>query len=111
MSDYRRLYQPGGSYFFALVTHRRIKMLSLPENMIRLKSGFDKVMKRHPFIMEAFAILPDHLHCIWRMPAEDSNYSVRWRQELFLGRVKSSGEQAGGEASLAETFLGTSSQG
>ena len=79
MSDYRRLYQPGGSYFFTIVTHQRIKMFSLPDNMIRLKSGFDKVMKRHPFIMEAFVILPDHIHCIWRMPAGDSNYSIRWR--------------------------------
>jgi len=32
-------------------------------------------------------------------------------QELFLRRVESPGEQAGREGSLAETFLGTSSQG
>jgi putative transposase len=37
MSDYRRLYQPGGSYFFTIVTHQRIKMFSLPENITRLK--------------------------------------------------------------------------
>jgi putative transposase len=55
MSDYRRLYQPGGSYFFTIVTHHRIKMFSLPDNITRLKSAFGKVMKRHPFTMEAFA--------------------------------------------------------
>jgi putative transposase len=79
MSEYRRLYQPGGSYFFTVVTHQRIKILSLPDNITRLKSAFDKVMKRHPFTIEAFVILPDHIHCIWRMPARDSNYSIRWR--------------------------------
>ena len=79
MSEYRRLYQPGGSYFFTIVTHQRIEIFSLPDNITRLKSAFDKVMKRHPFIMEAFVILPDHIHCIWRMPAGDSNYSIRWR--------------------------------
>jgi putative transposase len=42
-------------------------------------SAFHRVMKRHPFIMEAFVILPDHVHCLWRMPAGDSNYSLRWR--------------------------------
>jgi REP element-mobilizing transposase RayT len=24
-------------------------------------------------------ILPDHLHCIWRLPEGDSDYSKRWR--------------------------------
>jgi putative transposase len=79
MSEYRRLYQPGGSYFFTIVTYQRIKVFSLPENIFRLQSAFDKVMNKHPFTMEAFVILPDHVHCIWRMPSWDSNYSIRWR--------------------------------
>jgi len=48
MSEYRRLYQQGGSYFFTLVTHQRIKMFSLSDNITRLKSAFDKVMKGTP---------------------------------------------------------------
>jgi putative transposase len=36
-------------------------------------------MKRYLFVMESFVILPDHIHCIWRLPAGDSNYSIRWR--------------------------------
>ena len=79
MSEYRRLYQPGGSYFFTVVTHQRIKILSLPEHISRLKSSFAKVMEKHPYTMEAFVILPDHIHCLWRMPPSDSNYSIRWR--------------------------------
>ena len=79
MSEYRRIYQPGGSCFFTVVTHQRIKILSLPEHISRLKSSFDKVMKKHPYTMEAFVILPDHIHCLWRMPPSDSNYSIRWR--------------------------------
>jgi putative transposase len=77
MSEYRRLYQPGGSYFFTIVTHQRIKILSLPDHISRLKSSFDKVMEKHPYTMEAFVILPDHIHCLWRMPPSDSNYSIR----------------------------------
>ena len=36
-------------------------------------------MEKHPYTMEAFVILPDHIHCLWRMPPSDSNYSIRWR--------------------------------
>ena len=24
-------------------------------------------------------MLPDHIHCIWRLPSGDSDYSTRWR--------------------------------
>jgi len=79
MSEYRRIYQPGGSYFFTIVTHQRLQILSQPDNIVRLKSAFDRVMKKYPFTMEAFVILPDHIHCIWRLPSADSDYSTRWR--------------------------------
>jgi putative transposase len=79
MSHYRRIYQPGCSYFFTSVTHQRMKILSLPDNIARLQSAFDKVMGKKPFTMEAFVILPDHIHCIWRLPPGDSDYSTRWR--------------------------------
>ena len=35
-------------------------------------------MDKYPFITEAIVILPDHLHCIWKMPTDDSNFSIRW---------------------------------
>jgi putative transposase len=79
MSEYLRLYQPGGSYFFTVVTHQRVQILSQPANIVRLQAAFHKVMKKYPFTLEAFVILPDHIHCIWRMPSWDSNYSIRWR--------------------------------
>jgi len=113
MSEYRRLYQPGGSYFFTIVTYQQIQILSLPDNITRLKSAFDKVMKRHPFKMEAFVILPDHIHCIWQMPGWDSNYSTRWRliKSYFSGGFNHPVNKRGEKRHLAETFLGTSSQG
>jgi putative transposase len=85
MSEYRRLYQPGGSYFFTIVTYQRTKILSLPDNITRLKSAMDKVMGKYSFTMEAFVILPDHIHCIWRLPPGDSDYSTRWR--LIKGHI------------------------
>ncbi len=28
--------------------------------------------------MEAFVILPDHLHCVWTLPPGDTDFSTRW---------------------------------
>jgi putative transposase len=36
-------------------------------------------MERHPFKIDAFVLLPDHLHCIWTLPHEDRDFSKRWR--------------------------------
>jgi putative transposase len=36
-------------------------------------------MANHPFKIEAIVILPDHLHCLWTLPAGDADFSTRWR--------------------------------
>jgi putative transposase len=33
----------------------------------------------HPFAIDAFVVLPDHLHALWRLPPDDSDFSMRWR--------------------------------
>jgi|LGVF01.2.fsa_nt_gb putative transposase len=53
--------------------------LTEPENISRLRESFRYVMKRHPFVMDAVVVLPDHFHCIWRMPEEDADFSTRLR--------------------------------
>jgi putative transposase len=30
--------------------------------------------------VDAFVLLPDHLHCIWTLPENDADFSMRWRQ-------------------------------
>jgi putative transposase len=32
-----------------------------------------------PFRIDAWVVLPDHLHCLWTLPEGDAEYSVRWR--------------------------------
>jgi putative transposase len=46
-------------------------------------------MQRHPFVIDAAVILPEHLHCIWTLPQGDSDYSMRWRliKSFFRGGV------------------------
>lgn len=36
-------------------------------------------MTKRPFIVDAIAVLPDHLHAIWHLPDDDTDYPTRWR--------------------------------
>jgi putative transposase len=44
-----------------------------------LRAAFRYTQARHPFTMEATVVLPDHLHAIWTLPQEDSDFALRWR--------------------------------
>ncbi|OOG26791.1 transposase [Thioalkalivibrio denitrificans] len=79
MSDYRRVYHPGGLYFFTVVTASRRPLFSNARSIEILRMAFRYVMQRRPFQLEAIVILPDHLHCLWQLPETDSDYSNRWK--------------------------------
>lgn len=76
---YRRALEKGGCYFFTLVTHERKPIFSHPDAVFLLRQAFKKVKRNYPFDIEAAVILPDHLHCIWKMPSCDHDFSTRWR--------------------------------
>jgi putative transposase len=79
LSEYRRVYQAGGCYFFTLVTHGRKPLPTRPQSIARLRDAFRTVMDRRPFEIEAIAVLPDHLHCMWRLPDGDDDFPTRWQ--------------------------------
>jgi putative transposase len=33
---------------------------------------------KHPFTIDGWVLLPDHLHCIWTLPPNDSAFGIRW---------------------------------
>lgn len=80
MSNYRRASLPGGVFFFTVVTHERAHIFTSEEMVEALRAAFRKIMAARPFQMEAVVILPDHLHCLWRLPTGDGDYSGRWRE-------------------------------
>lgn len=79
MSQYRRLFIPGGSYFFTVVTYDRKPLLCQAPVIQKLRQAFCHVQQKFPFFIEAIVVLPDHLHCIWRLPEGDSDFSKRWQ--------------------------------
>lgn len=78
MTNYRRNFVPGGSYFFTVnVADRRSRLLT--DHIDVLRAAFRDVRARHPFTVEAVVVLPDHLHAIWTLPEGDANFATRWR--------------------------------
>ncbi len=69
----------GASYFFTLTLAERHDNDRLIRHVDALRQAFAQVQARHPFTIEAIAILPDHLHALWRMPEGDGDYVLRWR--------------------------------
>ena len=79
MSNYRRNRVPGGSYFFTVNILDRKKSL-LVDHIEKLRQAIRQTRKKKPFHIDAWVVLPDHMHCIWTLPDSDSDYSGRWRE-------------------------------
>ncbi len=79
MPNYRRNFVKGGTYFFTVETYKRQRILS-GEAIGILRESFRECMSEKPFVIEAIVILPEHLHCIRRLPEQDSDYSTRWKE-------------------------------
>jgi putative transposase len=79
MSNYKRLYIEGGTYFFTLVTAKRTPIFAEPEARLILRTAIQKVRRSHPFDIVGMVVLPDHLHALWRLPDGDDDLPLRWR--------------------------------
>ena len=78
MPNYRRTFVPGGCWFFTVnLLDRRKK--SLVDHVEVLRESVALTRRQFPFTIDAFVVLPDHLHAIWSLPVHDSDFSVRWR--------------------------------
>jgi len=75
---YRRAKTKGGTFFFTVVTYEREVLFEDVKNLDLLKEAIKHVKLKHPFRMDAFVFLPDHLHCIWTLPENDNDFSTRW---------------------------------
>lgn len=80
MPEYRRVFIPGGAYFFTLVTYNRLPILTSEDARRLLHTAMTRVGQRFPYQTIAICLLPDHLHCLWTLPEGDANYPLRWNQ-------------------------------
>jgi putative transposase len=78
MTNYRRNFVAGGSYFFTVnLVDRRSRLLT--DHIETLRAAFRYARNRHPFTVEATVVLPEHLHAIWTLPDGDPDFALRWR--------------------------------
>jgi putative transposase len=79
MSDYRRLWITGGCYFFTVNLRERAPNDLLLRHVDVLRASVCEVRRSWPFRIDAWVVLPDHLHCLWTLPEGDADFATRWR--------------------------------
>jgi REP-associated tyrosine transposase len=95
MSDYRRNRVPGGTYFFTVNLRDRRSDL-LVTQVDALRNSVRQVMAKSPFYIDAWAVLPEHRHCVWTLPENDADYSKRWRAiKTFFAKAVSADQRDG----------------
>jgi len=77
MPRYIRPRLGGATIFFTVALAQQGSQLLVAE-VERLRQAVRDTRAERPFGIEAWVVLPDHLHCIWRLPEGDADYSVRW---------------------------------
>ncbi len=79
MPDFHRYRVPGGCYFFTVNLLERRGNALLNDRIDLLRDAVRRVRRSRPFTIDAWAVLPDHLHCVWTLPPGEDDFSARWR--------------------------------
>lgn len=74
---YRRLRVEGGAYFFTLVTFGRAPLLRDPAIACLFYQAMAHVRRNRPFVLDAHVVMPDHVHLLMTLPADDSDFTTR----------------------------------
>ena len=76
MPDYRRNRFPGATYFFTVNLRDCRSGLFITE-IGALRDVVREVRRQSPFRIDAWVVLPDHLHCLRTLPEGDSDFPDR----------------------------------
>jgi putative transposase len=106
MTDYRRNRVPGSTYFFTVnLADRRSDLLT--REIDALRDAVRNVRAQTPFHIDACVVLPDHMHCMWTLPNDDTNFSARWQaiktafsKRITLGEHRSASRLGKGERGI-----------
>ena len=76
MSAYIRPRVPGASVFFTVNLVDR-GTDTLVRHVEVLRQAVAVTRAKRPFRIDAWVVLPDHMHCVWTLPEGHHDYSVR----------------------------------
>ncbi len=77
--DYRRAWHAGGTYFFTINLLERKNNDCLVKHIEQLKQAIQQVKKRYPFIIHAWVVLPEHMHCVIELREGNHDFATRIR--------------------------------
>ena len=76
MLDYRRPVVAGACVFLTVnLADRRSDLLV--RGVGALRQAVAETRTARPFAVDAWVVLPDHFHCVWRLPESDADVSTR----------------------------------
>jgi len=106
MPNYQRNRIEGGTYFFTLALADRRSDLLVKE-VSSLRASVSRARTLYPFIIDAWVVLPEHLHAVWTLPEGDADFSTRWTlikrgfsARLARGETRSASRIAKGERGI-----------
>jgi len=76
LSNYLRYRIAGGCYFFTVNLLNRKNAL-LVDKVELLREAVSICKQKRPFHIDAWVVLPEHMHCIWTLPEGDVDFSNR----------------------------------
>jgi len=79
MSNYRRNRVPGGCYFFTVNLLERHQNSLLIDEIELLRKVVKQVKDNHPFHIDGWGVLSEHMHFILTLPQGDDDYPRRVR--------------------------------
>ena len=78
MTNYHRANVPGATWFFTVNLAERKGNRLLIEYIDELRKAFRYLKEGYPVQINAIVILPGPKHCLWTLPPDDADFSVRW---------------------------------
>lgn len=94
MRIYKRTRIPGATYFFTVNLAERHGNDLLTRHIDALREAFHVTKRAHPFAIEAMVVLPERLHCLWRLPPDDDDFPMCWRLiKAHFSRMLPTGER------------------
>ena len=73
---YRRADVKGGTYFFTVnLAQHHLRLLL--DHVEILREAVKTLKQRHPFHIDAFVVLPGHLHVISTLAPDDADFANR----------------------------------
>lgn len=76
MSNYIRPKQRGATVFFTVTLATRGTDI-LTREIEALRQAVRATRAERPFAIDAWVVLPDHMHCVWTLPQTDSDFSTK----------------------------------